>query len=124
MGAKAKVGLLVTLKGEVATFKIQGVPTIQELSIIEKQLRTSADNVQAKSIVWDLSELESMDSALALLIAKDIQSAKNSDREVLLSTMKSDVEKMLTMAEEHAHFGSAFTPVKKGSVICRRCGLC
>jgi anti-anti-sigma factor len=108
MAAKVNVGLLITLEGEVATFKIQGSPTIQRLSIIEKQLLASAESVQAKSIVWDLSELDSMDSALALLIAKDIQNAKNSDKEVVLSAMKSDVKKMLTMAEEHAHFGSHF----------------
>ena len=95
MAAKVNVGLLVTLEGEVATFKIQGAPTIQRLSIIEKQLQASVQNVQAKSIVWDLSELESMDSALALLSAKDIQNAKNSDKEVVLSAMKSDVEKIV-----------------------------
>ena len=103
MAAEVKIGLLVTLEGEVATFKIQGIPTIQRLSIIEKQLRTSAENVQAKSIVWDLSELDSMDSALALLIAKSIENAKNSDKEVVLSAMQSDVQKMLMMAQEHAH---------------------
>ncbi len=113
MAAEVKVGVLVTLEGEVATFKIQGKPTIQRLSIIEKQLRTSAENVQAKSIVWDLSELDSMDSALALLIAKSIENAKNSDKEVVLSAMQSDVRKMLMMAQEHAHFGGHFTPAKE-----------
>ena len=114
MAAKVKVGLLVTLEGEVATYKIQGSPTVQRLSIIEKQLHASRDNVKAKSIVWDLSELESMDSALALLIAKSIENAKNSEKEVVLSAMQHDVEKMLHMAQEHAHFGTHFKPAKEG----------
>lgn len=113
MAATKKVRFLVTQEGERAVFKIEGTPTIQRLSIIEKELEEYANSVQAKSIFWDLSKLESMDSALALLIAKSIQNAKNSDIEVVLSTMKSDVERMLVMAQEHAHFGSSFDPHKE-----------
>ncbi len=114
MAPKVKAGILVTVEGEVTTYKIQGRPTIQRLSTIEKQLADALKSVDTKSIVWDLSELESMDSALALLIAKEIQNAKNSDKGVVLGAMQSDVKKMLTMAEEHAHFGSHFKPEKEG----------
>ncbi len=113
MSRKLKAGLLVTYQGSLATFKIQGTPTMQRLAVIEKKLNASMDNLDSKTIVWDLSELKSMDSALALLIARAIQNAQNSDKEVLLSAMQSDVKKMLTMAQEHAHFGSQFTPAKK-----------
>ncbi len=112
MAAKKRVGLLVTQEGDVATFKIKGSPTVQRLACIEKELRASKKGLQAKTVVWDLSELESMDSALALLIAKDIENVKSSGKEVLLGTMKSDVEKMLLMAQEHGHFGTHFTPTK------------
>jgi len=114
MAQKVQASVIVTVEGEVATYKVQGTPTIQRLATIEKQLADSLNNIDAKSIVWDLSELESMDSALALLIAKNIENAKNSDKEVLLGAMQSDVKKMLTMAEEHAHFGSHFKPGKEG----------
>ena len=114
MSQKKKTGVLVSVDGEVATYKIQGTPTIQRLASIERELEDSLSSVDTKSIVWDLSELESMDSALALLIAKNIENAQNSDREVVLGAMQSDVKKMLTMAQEHAHFGTHFTPEKEG----------
>ncbi len=113
MAPKEQGRVVITQEGEVATFKIQGTPAIKGLASIEKTLHAAADDVQAQSIVWDLTELESMDSALALLIAKNIENAKNSDKEVRLSAMKSDVEKMLAMAQEHAHFGADFRPDKK-----------
>ena len=114
MRKKLKAGLLVSVEGEVATYKLAGRPTIQRLASIEKQLASSQETIAAKSIVWDLSEVTSMDSALALLIAKDIENAKNSDKEVRLSGMSSDVEKMLLMAQQHAHFGKEFIPLKEG----------
>jgi len=114
MAQKLKTGLLVTVEGEVATYKITGKPTIQRLATIEKELISSQRSVTAKSIVWDLSELRSMDSALSLLVAKEIENAKNSDKEVCLSGMNSDVEKMLRMAQEHAHFGKEFMPPQEG----------
>ncbi len=116
MPQKVKVALLVTYEGSVATFKIQGTPVIQRLAVIEKSLNKAIENLDSKTVVWDFSELKSMDSALALLIAKAIQNAQNSDKEVILNAMQSDVKKMLTMAQEHAHFGSRFTPVKENIV--------
>ena len=116
MAQKVNASVLVTVEGEVLTYKIQGSPTIQRLATIEKQLADSSRSIDAKSIVWDLSELESMDSALALLIAKNIENARNSDREVVFAAMQSDVKKMLTMAEEHSHFGSHFKPAKEGAL--------
>ncbi len=113
MAAKKSGELLITQEGEVATFTIEGTPTIQRLASIEKKLLSAVVDVQAKTIVWDLSGVESMNSALALLIAKNIENAKNSEKEVIFSAMKSDVEKMLVMAQEHAHFGADFTPPKE-----------
>ena len=113
MAAKVKVALLVTLKEETATYTIQGVPTVQRLSIIEKELNTQQLSAKTKRIVWDLSALERMDSALALLIVKNIEHAKNSGKEVLFSAMQKDVEKMLHMAQEHAHFGKSFHSEKE-----------
>lgn len=113
MPHRVKVALLVTQEGSVATFKIEGTPVIQRLAVIEKSLDKAMQNLDSKTVVWDLSELKSMDSALALLIAKAIQNAQNSDKEVILGAMQSDVKKMLSMAQEHAHFGSRFTPVKE-----------
>lgn len=113
MSTKVKVGLSVSLEDETLTYKVQGVLTIQRLATIEKELQASAKELKAQTVVWDLSELESMDSGLALLIVKEIDKAETMGKKVLLSSMNSDVEKMLTMAKEHAHFGSVFTPPKE-----------
>ncbi|MGB5965102.1 MAG: MlaE family lipid ABC transporter permease subunit [Sulfurimonadaceae bacterium] len=113
MAAKAKVALIMTQEGDSATFEIQGTPTIQRLAYIEKNLLLSTKRVTAKTVVWDLSKLESMDSALALLVAKHIQQMKNSAKDVVMSPMADEVEKMLAMAQEHAHFESSFIPEKE-----------
>lgn len=113
MAPKVRTGLFVTYEGDVATFKIEGRPTIQRLSGIEKTLKDATANLLARTVVWDFSELRSMDSALALLIVKAIQSARNSEKEVILNGMQGDVKKMLRMAEEHAHFGSQFNPARE-----------
>ncbi len=113
MSTNVKVGLSVSLEGETVTYKVQGVLTIQRLATIEKELQASAKELKAQTVVWDLSELESMDSALALLITKEIEKADKMGKTVVLSSMNSDVEKMLTMAKEHAYFGSSFTPKKE-----------
>ena len=105
-------GLQIREEGVTATFRIEGSPTVQRLAEIEKKLASSAGAVKAEKIVWDLSALESMDSALALLIAKQIMQAEQKGKEVLLGEMGDEVEKMLSMAREHAHFESRFKPPK------------
>jgi phospholipid/cholesterol/gamma-HCH transport system permease protein len=105
--------LQIRQEGGTATFRIEGSPTIQRLASIEKKLAASAENTMAEKIVWDLSGLESMDSALALLIAKQITQAEKKGQEVALSAMADEVKKMLFMAREHAHFDTVFKPPKK-----------
>jgi phospholipid/cholesterol/gamma-HCH transport system permease protein len=100
-------------ESNTATFKLQGTPTIQRLSSLEQKLAASVDKVKAKNIVWDLSELESMDSALAVLIAKHIKQAADSGHHVTLNEMQDEVKKMLTMAQEHTHFNSVFEAPKE-----------
>lgn len=116
MPQKGSVGLTVTLDGELRTYKVQGTLTIQRLAGIEKQLHSAAKGSMTETVVWDLSELESMDSALALLIAKEIDKAEREGQAVVVSAMNSDVEKMLTMAQEHAHFSANFTPPKESLI--------
>jgi len=106
---KIKTALEINHEGPEAVYKIVGSPTIQRLGRIEKELNAARSFVEGKSVLWDLSELEGIDSALALLIAKEVEYTKNSEREVLFLPMKPDVEKMLLMAQEHSHFGSTFT---------------
>lgn len=113
MRREKRVGLSVHVEGDKALYKIHGTPSRERLYQIEKQIKSALFYVDSKTIEWDLSDLKSMDSALALLIAKDIENAKNSDKEVLLGVMESDVRKMLVMAQEHAHFGADFTPEKR-----------
>ena len=110
---KIKTSLQIRHEGSEAVYKIVGSPTIQRLGRIEKELDAAKSFVENKSVLWDLSELDRIDSALALLIAKEVEHAKNSEKEVRFSTMNPDVEKMLLMAQEHAHFGSEFTPAKE-----------
>ena len=110
---KIKTALQIRHEGSEAVYKIVGSPTIQRLGRIEKELDAAKSFVESKSVLWDLSELDRIDSALALLIAKEVEHAKNSEKEVRFSTMNPDVEKMLSMAQEHAHFGSEFTPAKE-----------
>ena len=111
---KVKTSISISHEGSEAIYKITGTPTIQRLGRIEKELNSAKGYLDTKSILWDLSELERMDSALALLIVKEVQYAKNSEQDVAFSAMKPDVEKMLRMVEEHAHFGSTFTAPKEG----------
>lgn len=111
---KVKTSIVISHEGSEAIYKLTGTPTIQRLGHIEKELNSAKGYLDTKSILWDLSELERMDSALALMIVKEVQYAKNSEQDVAFSVMKPDVEKMLRMVEEHAHFGTTFTPPKEG----------
>jgi len=110
MNSRQKVRLAVKHEADFTRFKILGNPGVACVHIISKELKSAVDEVNSTTIMWDLSELKQMDSALALLIVKDIQRAENSEIEVLLSPMEDDVEKMLNMAKEHAHFESSFEP--------------
>lgn len=104
--------LQVTQEARTLTFKIAGQPTIQQLAVFEQNLAASQKEMNADRVVWDLSELEGMDSALALLITKHILRSRENGVDVTLSPMADEVEKMLMMAEEHAHFGNRFEPEK------------
>ena len=110
MNSRQKVRLAVKHEADFTRFKILGNPGVACVHIISKELKSAVEEVNSTTIMWDLSELKQMDSALALLIVKDIQRAENSEIEVLLSPMENDVEKMLNMAKEHAHFDSSFEP--------------
>jgi len=112
MTNKKRVGLLVSVEGEVATYKIPSSPVIQRLACVEAKI-ADAQLLSVRSVVWDLSELTSMDSALALMIVKEIENARNCDKEVRVSGMNSDVEKMLLMAQKHAHFDTDFSTPKE-----------
>ena len=114
MFGKRKVALVVTYEKDAVHFKIVGEPAIQCLDVIEKQLKSAVKRLDTKSVVWDLSAVKKLDSALALLIVKEIERAKNSDIEVLVIGMQGDAEKMLHMAKEHAHFESEFAPKEQG----------
>jgi len=114
MFGKRKVALVVTHEKDAVHFKIEGEPAIQCLDVIEKQLKSAVKSLHTKSVVWDLSAVKKLDSALALLIVKEIERAKNSDIEVLVTGMQGDAEKMLHMAKDHAHFESEFTPKEQG----------
>jgi len=113
MHNRRKVRLAVKHEADFTRLKILGEPSVSCVHIIAKELKNVVDEVNSKAIMWDLSELKQMDSALAILIVKDIQRAENSEIEVLLSSMDSDVEKMLNMAKKHAHFESSFEPSKE-----------
>ncbi len=113
MGNRTQVALHITKGPQTLTFKIQGSPTIERLAPIEQKLAASAKEAKTEKIVWDLSDLESMDSALALLIAKHIQRARENGQEVTFSAMGSEVKRMLSMAQEHAHFDSSFETPKE-----------
>ena len=114
MFGKRKVALVVTYEKDAVHFKIVGEPAIQCLDVIEKQLKSAVKRLDTKSVVWDLSAVKKLDSALALLIVKEIERAKNSDIEVLVIGMQGDAEKMFHMAKEHAHFESEFAPKEQG----------
>ncbi len=111
---KRKVALVVTHEKDAVHFKIEGEPAIQCLDVIEKQLKNAVKRLNTKSVVWDLSCVKKLDSALALLIVKEIERAKNSDIEVLVTGMQGDAQKMLHMAKDHAHFESEFAPKEQG----------
>jgi len=113
MAESRKISLAITQEGPTLTFKVEGTATIEQLSAIEEKLDASSRDMTAEKIVWDLSGLEQMDSALALLIARHVSKARAKGREVRLSPMQSEVERMFTMAQEHAHFGSQFEPKKE-----------
>ncbi len=114
MLGKRKVALVVTHEKDAVHFKIEGEPAIQCLDVIEKQLKSAVKRLNTKSVVWDLSSVKKLDSALALLIVKEIERAKNSDIEVLVTGMQGDAQKMLHMAKDHAHFESEFAPKEQG----------
>jgi len=114
MNSRQKVRLAVKHEADFTRFKILGNPGVVCVHIIARELKMALKEFADTTIMWDLSELKQMDSALALLIVKDIQRAENSEIEVLLSPMEHDVEKMLTMAKEHAHFENSFEPQKEG----------
>jgi len=103
---------LITEASGTVTFKLMGRQTIQRLAAIEKRVAESAEEEYAEKYVWDLSELKSMDSSLALLIAKHKVKAEKNGREVIFTAMEDEVKKMLAMAQEHAHFDSIFKPPK------------
>jgi phospholipid/cholesterol/gamma-HCH transport system permease protein len=121
MAGSRKISLEITQEGRTLTFKVEGTATIEKLSAIEEKLAASSSDTSADKIFWDLSGLEQMDSALALLIAKHISKSRANGQEVRLSSMESGVEKMLTMAQEHAHFGIRFEPKKEN--ILRAIGI-
>ena len=110
MSSRRKVRLAVKHEADFTRFKILGDPSVTCVHVIAKELKSAVDEINSTTLMWDLSELKQMDSALALLVVKDIQRAENSEIEVLLSPMEHDVEKMLNMAKEHAHFESSFEP--------------
>lgn len=112
MGTRTQVALHITEGPQTLTFRIEGAPTIERLAPIEEKLAASAEEAKAKKIVWDLSALKSMDSALALLIAKHVRHAEERGQEVTFSAMGNEVRKMLSMAQDHAHFDSSFKPPK------------
>jgi len=114
MGSSRKVRLAIKHEEDFVRLKILGNPGVECVHVIAKELKTALDELATETIMWDLSELKQMDSALALLIVKDIQRAENSEIEVLLSPMEHDVEKMMNMVKEHAHFDSTFEPQDKG----------
>jgi len=111
-----KVRLAVKYEEDFVRLKILGDPGVECVHVIANELQTALKDLASTTIMWDLSELKQMDSALALLIVKDIQRAENSDIEVLLTPMENDVEKMLNMAKEHAHFDSSFEPKAIGFI--------
>ncbi len=113
---KERAGLFVSVEGEITIFQLKGKATIHCLAKFEKQLARAMDEVETPSIKWDLSQLKSMDSALAILITKAVQRAHNSDKEVIYTSMTPEVQKMLGMAGEHTHFGRDFTPVSENIV--------
>jgi len=110
MGSQRSVRLAVKHEEDFVRLKILGNPGVECVHVIAKELKIVLVDLTSTTIMWDLSELKQMDSALAILIVKDIQRAENSDIEVLLSPMENDVEKMLNMVKEHAHFDSSFEP--------------
>jgi len=114
VGSKRKVRLAIKHETDFVRFKILGEPRVECVHIIAGELKIALKEFAETTIMWDLSDLKQMDSALALLIVKDIQRAENSEIEVLLSPMEPDVEKMLAMAKKHAHFESSFEPQKEG----------
>ncbi len=114
MSDRRKVRLAIKHEEDFVRLKILGNPGVECVHVIAKELKTALTDLATETIMWDLSELKQMDSALAILIVKDIQRAENSEIEVLLSPMEHDVEKMLNMAKEHAHFDSSFEPDSRG----------
>ncbi len=114
MAAQKKFDFHITQTSARTTFRLQGAPTIQQLAAIEKRVAVSAKEAKSEEVLWDLSKLESMDSALALLIAKQVHKSQEKKQKVIFSAMESEVKRMLSMAQEHAHFDTSFEPHKEG----------
>ncbi len=110
MAAQKKFDFHITQTSARTTFRLQGAPTIQQLAAIEKRVAVSAKEAKSEEVLWDLSKLESMDSALALLIAKQVHKSQEKKQKVIFSAMESEVKRMLSMAQEHAHFDTGFEP--------------
>ncbi len=113
MVAQKKYDFHITQTAGRTTFTLQGAPTIQQLASIEKRVGVSLRKTKSEEVMWDLSKLESMDSALALLIAKQVVKAEEKNQKVIFSEMENEVKRMLSMAQEHAHFDNSFEPRKE-----------
>ena len=110
MFGERKVKLVVTQEEGATRLKVHGEPQLPCLHIIEKELRAAMKVLKSETLVWDLSLVKKMDTALAIMIAKEIKRAESSGIDVHVEGMQGDAEKMLNMAKEHAHFESDFEP--------------
>ena len=104
--------LKVTVKEEAGkvTYSLVGIPTIQHLARLEKKLVSLEAGADLTAVSWDFSRLEKMDTALAMLITKHNRHLEECGCKVAFIALDSDIEKMLKMTRDHAHFNSDFEP--------------
>lgn len=95
---------------EVLVYKLVGKPSLQRLQKFEKRLENAGTRLSKEALVWDLSGLMEMDSALAMLITRYNNEVEANGVSVHFEPMPDEVQKMLSMLQEHAHFESSFEP--------------
>ena len=98
---------------EVCHYKLVGKPSLQRLQKFEKRLAKAGATLEKSAVVWDLSALLEMDSALAILITRHNYELEDQGIAVSFKPMPDEVSKMLSMVKEHAHFESSFEPPHK-----------
>jgi len=97
-------------EAETLTYALVGTPAIQHLAKLEKKLTAVEARSDLTVVSWDLSKLEKMDTALAMLITKHNSLLEEGGCKVVFFALDSDIEKMLKMTRDHAHFNSDFEP--------------